>query len=86
MQRRRPPSAIDVALKGEREKDLVLRIRSPTYPRRVLFQKERSRACAQHKHPNKRVDYFFPVSHQFMRMQVRRIETLGPQLCSGADV
>ena len=41
MQRRRPPSAIDVALKGEREKDLVLRIRRPTYPRRVLFQKER---------------------------------------------
>ena len=46
MQRRRPPSAIDVALKGEREKDLVLRIRRPTYPRRVLFQKERvARVC-----------------------------------------
>ena len=81
MQRRRPPSAIDVALKGEKKHGALRR--EACVPGRVRFQQERVARVQTQSSQNTRVDHF---SHQFMRMQVRRIETLGPQLCSGADV
>ena len=84
MQRRRPPSAIDAALRGEKKHGALRR--EACVPGRVRLQQERVARVPNTNTQNTRVDHFFPVSHQFMRMQVRRIETLGPQLCSGADV